>query len=213
LPIPPKKPPTTFRHKNWFNEECKVKVTPTNKSFTGIFLDPSSATPKFVQVPLKEWHDNGEDILIPDIDPFLLMNHGTFSARNWLHINPITKKNLSNTLCFEYREDFLSNPNGSEPNKWIDNFQSERRLWRGPVLIYKLIGTDLLQDVYADINEEDFKNIVDFFVYSYKYLNERISNGEPVNIKFDFDNEFKHDFGSLNFLKPSELCKIPKTLF
>ncbi len=174
---------------------------PAKKSINGVLLNPESSTPRLVEVPLIEWHFEGKSSIIPEVEPLI---KATFLARNYMEINPFSKKELRDVLVFEYRENFRSD--GSKANKWIDNVHKGRQLWRGPVLIYKVKGHDLFmleQNGYADVNMKDFKDIVDFFKYSHEHLTQNTRNlcSPALMDPVDYDNMFKYDFRSLQLFK------------
>ena len=136
----------------------KENTSPSTRTITGLLLNPDSLTPKIVEVPLDITFENYK---LPNTEPFI----GAIESSNYMQSNPITNKNLKDTLVFIFRDNFLND--GSLPNTCIEKLYKGKNdyPWKGPVLVVKMKGFSIERNIYADINYSDFKDIVDYFCW------------------------------------------------
>ncbi len=80
--------------------------------------------------------------------------------------DPVAKRNLLDTLNICFRDTFLVD--GSQPNKSVASITSIKPAqyydWRGPLIAFAMVGLNLDSTVYRDIDMNDFRHIVDYFL-------------------------------------------------
>ena len=135
----------------------------------GILLKENSTVPELVKIPLnRKFEEDYVVTMLPNTD----MYFDDITSYFYMQRNLFTQTNLKDTLCIEYKDNFLND--GSLPNKCIQKLINTEYdcSWRGPILIIKMKGLRISEDIYDDMNEKDFKDVVDFF---YSYHRSRLS--------------------------------------
>lgn len=140
LPIPPK------------------KLAGRYKTITGILLSPDSLTPQMVEVPMDI---KFEGFTLPNCEKLM----GAPESQNYMQVNPVTNRHLPDTLVFIFRDNFLND--GSKANKCIENMYKGKNdyPWKGPVIVIKMKGQHVEENLYTDVNCKDFKDVVDYLCW------------------------------------------------
>lgn len=174
FPVVPK---STDQNHNIINYE--------KKAITGILFNENSTVPELIKIPLSIKFEN---MMLPATDKYM----GAPESHNYMQSNPFTKRNLKDTLVILFRDNFLND--GSLPNKCIQNLSKgiNDYPWKGPVIVIKMKGLEVYQNIYEDMNVKDFKDVIDYFCW---YGKEKGSNVESTleNLGFQtFDlNSYK----------------------
>ncbi len=152
--------------KDWKTHKlvCSSSMFPKkilDKSVYGLFLPENSDTPRIVEIPLIEFNDDECALLIPNRELFV-NDRGTayYMTRNPLKPN----RTLTDCLEINYRDEFQYD--GSQINKAAEKITQNKMKfdWKGPLLITKIKGRDIISPTYIDFELKDYNDIIDYFI-------------------------------------------------
>ena len=129
------------------------------KAITGILFKQDSIVPELVKIPLDIKFEN---MMLPNTEKYF---GASAESHNYMQSNPFTQTNLKDTLVINFRDNFLHD--GSLPNKGVQHLMKGRNdyPWRGPVIVIKMKGHEIFRNIYEDMNENDFKDVIDYFCW------------------------------------------------
>ncbi len=143
---------------------------PTEEHFRAIFFPVNDGKPKFIWLYCK-WCGEDEDdgrYQSPVVDPFL--GPDAFPKHTPVQYNPVLKRTLLDTINVCYRDTFLID--GSQASKSIAGITATKsgqfHDWRGPIVAYGVVGSDLDSGRCKDLDMNDFRHAADYFL-SYNY--------------------------------------------
>lgn len=141
----------------------ETSTRPSDEHFRAIFFPVDEEKPKLVWVHcpwgLLERYQS------PDLDPFF----GTDVSldRVSVHTNPLLKRKLSDTFKICHRDAFLTD--GSITNKSVASITARRPGqcydWRGPIIVYGMVGTNVDPIACKSLDMTDFRHIVDYLLW------------------------------------------------
>ena len=158
--------------KDWSNHKIYCSCLPfpaktikEGKSVYGIFLPENGKNPVVVEVPIKTNYDPEDSIYYSSADMSLFFGKELIGHRYMSRNSLKPERKLIDTLLINFRDDFLAD--GSKPNTTVHKLTNglHQHNWKGPILVTKKEGKELLTDYdYKDIEIDDFENVVDFFL-------------------------------------------------
>lgn len=153
-----------------------LATRPSKEHMRAVFFPPDEAKPRIIWLNCP-WQYGGYQS--GEVEAFI----GDSLPR----ITPITHdpflgKKLPDQVQICFRDDFLLD--GSDPNKSIAAITSTRfgryHDWRGPILAYSMLGSDMNPRKYKDLELEDFRHIANYFL---SYLYEPLPSSELPKVK------------------------------
>ena len=132
-----------------------------------ILFPPDEDKPYFIWVECKTEEDDqvpGFTYEVCQIREHHLGKDGAFPEYRPIQRNALLDRNLTNTLNVIYRSTYLSD--GSSVNKSVVKATqgAQGHEWRGPILAMKKKGLGTDPGFFLDINMQDYRNVVDYFV-------------------------------------------------
>ena len=133
-----------------------------------MLLPETGSKPIIVEVPLEFNSYQGENFYEAKIDSFVI-KPGSSRYPGEIDIHYVSEnrskpnRKLKNTLLVRFRDNFFND--GSLPNTTVREITKNQMThdWRGPVLITKMRGKNLINmPSYIDIELEDFIDVIDY---------------------------------------------------
>jgi hypothetical protein len=138
---------------------------PNVKSVYAFLLSEDKQKPELITVPIEMKNSYEGLIESEQVESFL---GNDFYGLQQMPRNPLRpKKTMANTLVFRFRDNFFND--GSRRNKCIESITKKRNRhdWRGPMIILKIKGTNLIpmDQKHIDIELSDIHDVIDYFLY------------------------------------------------
>lgn len=183
---------TQCKSASYCSKECQVADWPTHKllcksfsnfdlssressEYSRAILFPVNGKPKVIWLHCK-WVDS-EDSRYQHPETDSLLGADPFPKHAPIRYNVLLKRDLLDTIYICHRDTFLID--GSLPNGSIAAITSTKsgqfHDWRGPIIAYGMLGLSTDPDECRDLDMEDFRHVVDYFLsYNYKPVPIRI---------------------------------------
>jgi MYND finger len=155
-----------------FAEQTEAQ-RPSQYHRRAILFPPDQISPKMIWVRC----DTADSSIPIDVSTILGVDISKVSRQHIQKSPRLDRRTLTNTLEIIYLEYEMLNAS-NRPNKSIDRVLGNRLFrpqeWRGPVIVLRKRGLDLIPKIYDDISLAEFRHAIDHFqTYGYSTLNDQ----------------------------------------